>query len=202
MEKFYFKTNKIPEKFFWFNEPQTYHFKQGLTILTNLKTDFWQRTHYGFRTDNGHALLTAMDGDFSIQTRTVFIPKTLYDQCGLFARLDSQNWIKCSIELEKDGISRLGSVVTNLGYSDWATQDISSNIKAMSYRLSRHGEDFLIEYSVDEIEWLQMRITHLHGLEDHIDAGIYACSPLGEKFECTFKYIELNENQWFPEETN
>ena len=192
MTYFDFKSGALPAGFFWFNQPKTYYVKEGLTLLTDLKTDFWQRTHYGFRVDNGHALLTSLEKDFTIKTRTAFIPKTQYDQCGLLARIDSQNWIKCSVELEDGGISRLGSVVTNLGYSDWATQDISSDIRKMSYRLSKRGKDFLIEFSEDEREWTQMRITHLHELKKQIDVGIYACSPLGEKFECTFTYIELD----------
>jgi regulation of enolase protein 1 (concanavalin A-like superfamily) len=196
-----FQSGSIPDNFFWFNQPHTFHMKNGLTVLTDLKTDFWQRTHYGFRPDNGHALLTSLDSDFSLKTRTEFTPKTLYDQCGLYVRIDSQNWIKCSIELEKDGISRLGSVVTNLGYSDWATQDISSDIRAISYRLSRRAKDFLIEFSYNEKQWSQMRVTHLHELEKTIDAGIYACSPLGEKFEARFNYLQIDKNRWFPETT-
>jgi uncharacterized protein len=198
MTTFDFRSGKIPEKFFWFNQPAVFYFNKGLTVLTDPKTDFWQRTHYGFRPDNGHALLTTLTHDFSIQTRTEFLPNTLYDQCGLFVRMDSENWIKCSIELEEGGLSRLGSVVTNLGYSDWATQDISSDIMAIAYRLSRRGKDFLIEFSYDEQVWTQMRLAHLHEIKETIDAGVYACSPLGEKFECRFNYIELEENKYFP----
>jgi len=197
MTRIDFNSAKIPEKFFWLNQPAVVHFNNGLTVLTDLKTDFWQRTYYGFRPDNGHALLTSVAGDFSLTTRTLFTPKALYDQCGLYVRLDSQNWIKCAIELEENGISRLGSVVTNLGYSDWATQDIGSEIQAISYRLSRRGKDFLIEFSYDERSWTQMRLTHLHEIREKIDAGVYACSPVGEKFECTFTYIDLEENKYF-----
>lgn len=51
---------------------------------------------------------------------------------------------------------RLGSVVTNHGYSDWATTDISSDIKAMWYRFSRRGSDYCIECSQDGISFKQM----------------------------------------------
>ena len=37
--------------------------------------------------------------------------------------LDSENWLKASIEYENEKISHLGSVVTNNGYSDWAQPD-------------------------------------------------------------------------------
>lgn len=39
--------------------------------------------------------------------------------------LDSENWLKVSIEYENEKFQHLGSVVTNNGYSDWATTEIS-----------------------------------------------------------------------------
>ena len=199
--KFYnFTENKLPESFFWFNEPKKYSIANGLQITTKLETDFWQRTHYGFRRDNGHCLLTKLEGDFSISTKVSFTPVNQYDQCGMMIRLDSQNWIKCSTEYENEEVSRLGSVVTNMGYSDWATQDISSEIKSVYYRISRRGKDFLLENSFNGEKWIQMRVTHLHELTGTIEAGIYACSPIGEDFECNFEYIKIDDNKWQIEE--
>ena len=45
--------------------------------------------------------------------------------------LDSENWLKASIEYENQSFQHLGSVVTNNGYSDWATTEISANVKSM-----------------------------------------------------------------------
>jgi hypothetical protein len=191
-----FDAARIPDNFFWFNEPQKYFFDQGLNMVTKPKTDFWQNTHYGFRRDDGHCLLTNMRGDFSIKTQTVFNPISKYDQCGLMARIDKKNWIKCSVEYESSQISRLGSVVTSMGFSDWATQDISSDLNVMFYRINKRGKDFLIEHSRDGNQWHQMRITHLHEVKDSIDIGVYTCSPIGNEFQCTFRFIELGENIW------
>ena len=166
MRKERFLTGDLPDGFFWFNEPFSYQSGAGLTITTRSQTDFWQRTHYGFRRDDGHCLLTDVAGDFS---------------------------------LENNEISRLGSVVTNLGFSDWATQDISSAIRAMSYRISRSGSDFRIEASADGEAWKQMRIAHLHECTETIQVGVYSCSPIGERFTCTFQYIGLGESQWASE---
>ena len=58
-------------------------------------------------------------------------------------------------------IQRLGSVVTNHGYSDWATTDISSDIKSMWYRFSRRDSDYCIECSENGINFRQMRIFHM-----------------------------------------
>ena len=50
-------------------------------------TDFWQGTHYGFRVDNGHALLAEIGGDFALETRVRTQPVHQYDQAGLMVRL-------------------------------------------------------------------------------------------------------------------
>ena len=47
-----------------------------------------------------------------------------FDQCGIVMYLDSENWLKGSVEYENEAFQHLGSVVTNGGYSDWATTAI------------------------------------------------------------------------------
>jgi regulation of enolase protein 1 (concanavalin A-like superfamily) len=123
-----------------------------------------------------------------------------YDQCGLMIRVDSENWIKTSTEYENEDWSRLGSVVTNLGYSDWATQDVSSEHSAMWYRISRCGQDFKIDVSVDGEHWKQLRIAHLHKASDRIAAGMYACSPIGRDFRSCFINFTCGPNTWGSEE--
>ena len=196
MNVYNFTENKLPESFFWFNKPKNFSFNNGIQITTKAETDFWQGTHYGFRRDDGHCLLTELKGDFSIKTKVTFNPLQQYDQCGMMMRLDANNWIKCSTEFENKEISRLGSVVTNFGYSDWATQDISSKTKTVYYKISKKGKDFLMENSFDGKKWIQMRVSHLHEYKDSIYAGIYACSPIGENFCCCFEYIDIDNNHW------
>lgn len=173
-----------------------YSCNEGMVIKTEPYTDFWQRTHYGFKRDNGHCLLTKIEGDFSIAGHVEFDPHTMYDQCGLIIRIDHNNWIKVSTEYEDEHISRLGSVVTNLGYSDWATTDISSEIKSMWYRISKNGNDYLIENSSNGEYWKQMRITHLHQEAEQLEVGIYACSPQNGSFNCKIKALIIDKNKW------
>lgn len=45
--------------------------------------------------------------------------------------MDSENWLKASIEYENEQYQRLGSVVTNQGDSDWAATDIDASIREM-----------------------------------------------------------------------
>lgn len=68
---------------------------------------------------------------------------------GLPMYLNSENWLKASIEYENDDFQHLGSVVTNHGYSDWATTSIDASIKSMWYRLSRRNDDFRLDCSLD-----------------------------------------------------
>jgi regulation of enolase protein 1 (concanavalin A-like superfamily) len=191
-----FLKSQIPQDFYWFNEPKKYYFGKGLEIFTDSETDFWQNTHYGFKRDNGHCLLKRHANDFTMLAHMEFHPREKYDQCGLIVRIDSQNWIKVSTEYENDKKSRLGSVVTNFGYSDWATKDIASTKQHMWYRISKHGKDFLIENSNNGREWIQMRITHLHKETEYCEIGVYSCSPIGEDFRSICKVLEISDNKW------
>lgn len=186
----------IENKFVWENEPEEYAFDDGLIIKTKPYTDFWQRTHYGFRRDDGHCYITEIEGDFSFSAQLSFESKMLYDQCGVMLRIDEENWVKASVEFENMTISRLGSVVTNLGYSDWATSDIPTNIDVMWYRFNKNGKDVLIENSYDGIQWKQMRILHLHHEAKKVKVGVYACSPQNSSFECKIKKMVVDENTW------
>ena len=185
----------ITEEGEWLHEPRSYSCEQGLVIQTEPQTDFWQRTHYGFSRDNGHFLYTSCNYDFSMEVHMEFEPENRYDQCGLMVRIDSNNWIKISTEYEDEEISRLGSVVTNLGYSDWATTDISSDIKSMWYRVNKRGKDFMIESSREGKEWSQMRICHLDEGFYNLKVGVYACSPEPGSFECKVKKLRLKKNE-------
>ena len=109
----------------WLNQPQDFRIAdQSVTITTEANTDFWQRTYYGFRNDNAPALLIENAVNFTFTTRVSFEYRARFDQCGLIIYLDSDNWFKASVEFEDASVARLGSVVTNHGYSDWATTDI------------------------------------------------------------------------------
>ncbi len=182
----------IPKGFSWLNPPLSEIVDKGLHIKTGPKTDFWQRTHYRFVRDDGHALLRSVTGNFQVTSLVSFEPKNQYDQCGLMIRVDHENWIKVSTEFEDSKHSKLGSVVTNLGWSDWATQTISSHITTMHYRASRKGSDFLLEYCNEDNKWQQMRIAHLVNAAETLQVGIYACSPIGETYSCCFHQLRID----------
>ncbi len=185
-------------KFHWANPPERFQIGENtITIVTDPVTDFWQRTYYGFQHDNAHAfLLPVAEPEFSFTVKTGFAPQKLFDQCGVMLYQDSENWFKASIEYDNERFSRLGSVVTNLGYSDWATTDIDSRQKSLFYRLSRRGQDFLIETALDGLEFRQMRIFHMHKQLEAVNIGIYACSPLNSSIQAVFSDFSLGECAW------
>ena len=168
-----------------------------IEIITESGTDLWQRTYYGFTNDNAPVLQAQTDEKFfSFIVKTQFASKDRFDQCGVAMYLDSDNWFKASIEYEDENIQRLGSVVTNNGYSDWATTDISSDIKEMWYRFSRRESDFCIECSRDGKDYKQMRIFHMFAGAESIKFGIYAASPTTGSFKAVFTDMSVTECQW------
>ena len=168
-----------------------------ITICTQPKTDLWQRTYYGFQNDNAPVLqMKTSEKYFSFIVKTEFDSKARFDQCGIVVYLDSENWIKASIEYESEQYQRLGSVVTNRGYSDWATTDIDASVKSMWYRLSRRESDYCIECSTDGITFQQMRICHLWKGDGEISFGIYACSPVEGSFQAEFTNMQITECMW------
>ncbi|MDE5548521.1 MAG: DUF1349 domain-containing protein [Clostridia bacterium] len=184
--------------FKWTRAPKQYEIKKDkIIIITEPNTDLWQRTYYGFQNDNAPVLqVTTKEKYFSFTVKTQFNSKRRFDQCGIVMYLDSENWLKASIEYENESYQRLGSVVTNHGYSDWATTDIDASVKTMWYRLSRRGSDYCIECSHDGVHFKQMRICHMWEGAEEIRFGIYACSPEQSSFQAEFTDFLLTECKW------
>ena len=182
----------------WTREPRENEIKDGrIIIVTEPHTDLWQRTYYGFQNDNAPVLQIKTDEKyFSFTVKTEFASKKRFDQCGIVMYLDSENWLKASVEYENEEYQRLGSVATNLGYSDWATTDIDADIKSMWYRLSRRESDYCIECSADGVSFKQMRICHMWKGDDEIQFGVYACSPEMSSFTAEFTHMEITECKW------
>ena len=91
-----FDVNKLQ----WTREPEDYKISADkIEIITAPHTDLWQRTYYHFRNDNAPVLqLTTDEKFFSFTVKTDFESKHRFDQCGVVMFLDSENWLKGSIE--------------------------------------------------------------------------------------------------------
>ena len=185
--------------FHWTREPGNFTIQEGSVAITTLPhTDLWQRTYYHFRNDNAPVFqMETEEPYFSFVVKTNFEESHhRFDQCGVVLYLDSENWLKGSVEYENGEFQHLGSVVTNHGWSDWATTEIPAHVKTMWYRLSRRQDDYRIECSEDGVRYRQMRICHLHEGKDRIRFGIYACSPEDSSFTAVFTDMQMTECAW------
>ena len=187
------------ESFRWTREPKSFLTENGTASITTAPhTDLWQRTYSHFRNDNAPVLqMESSEKFFSFIVKTSFAEShQRFDQCGIVMYLDSENWLKASVEYENEAYQHLGSVVTNHGYSDWATTEIPASVKSMWYRLSRREDDYCIECSEDGVRWKQMRICHMLEGAGAVRFGIYACSPEESSFTAVFSDIQLTECAW------
>ena len=187
------------ENFTWTRHPKSFTVSENqITVTTLPHTDLWQRTYYHFRNDNAPVFQMETDERFfSFIVKTSFEEShRRFDQCGVVMYLDSENWLKGSVEYENSEYQHLGSVVTNHGYSDWATTQIPASVKSMWYRLSRRDDDFCIECSYDGKDWKQMRICHMHEGNGAVRLGIYACSPEDSSFTAVFSDILFTDCAW------
>lgn len=185
--------------FAWTRQPESYVIKgDTVEVVTKPKTDLWQRTYYHFQNDNAPVFqMETEEKFFSFIVKTDFSDSHhRFDQCGVVLYLDSENWLKGSVEYENEEFQHLGSVVTNGGYSDWATTAIDAKVKTMWYRLSRREDDYCIECSNDGEKFTQMRVCHLHKGGGKIRFGIYACSPEESSFKAVFTDMKLTECAW------
>lgn len=187
-----------PRKMEWTRAPKDFRItEEAVEIVTNPHTDLWQRTYYHFRNDNAPVLqLTSEEKYFSFVVKTEYESKHRFDQCGVVMYLDSENWLKASVEYENETFQHLGSVVTNEGYSDWATTELDASVKTMWYRFSRRKDDYCLECSEDGERFRQMRICHMAKGGGKISFGIYACSPESSSFTARFTEMELTECRW------
>lgn len=183
----------------WTRQPKVYSIQPGrIEITTEPGTDLWQRTYYHFRNDNAPVLqMETEEKYFSFAVKTDYTDSShRFDQCGIVMYLDTDNWLKASVEFENEEFQHLGSVVTNHGYSDWATTAIPADVKTMWYRFSRREDDYCIECSADGVTFTQMRVCHMWEGAGKVRFGIYACSPEDSSFKAVFTDMALTDCVW------
>ncbi|MBQ9061880.1 MAG: DUF1349 domain-containing protein [Eubacterium sp.] len=180
----------------WVRQPKAFTVDDSrIEITTEPDTDLWQRTFYHFTGDNAPVLqMETEEKSFSFTVKTEFPQvRKKFDQCGIAVYLDSDNWMKASAEYADENGQHFGSVLTNHGYCDWATNMISSEITTVWYRLSRKDADYVIEYSFDGETYHMMRMFHMFEGDGKIRFGIYACSPGESSFKAVFSEMAVTE---------
>jgi regulation of enolase protein 1 (concanavalin A-like superfamily)/uridine kinase len=189
-----FKGKKLNAKLTWLNPPKVWKLvNNALYVETDAVTDFWQRTFYGFSNDNGHFLYYETDKDFVLTTHFKYEPKNQFDQAGIAIRIDEDNWLKASVEYELQAAAKLGSVVTNNGYSDWATQSVPNSTVEMTWKITRIGKDFFISYLNAQGIWEQVRVAHLDKAGGNVKCGIYGCSPIDKGYKIYYDFLKIEE---------
>ncbi len=144
---------------------------------------------------------------FGVEVGFSFIVKTdfteshhRFDQCGIVIYLDSDNWLKASVEYENDTYQHLGSVVTNDGYSDWATTAssptdhsfgrpscwaVSRSLRSSNKRPQRSGNESLTKPNT---------LSLLRGC---CNEGTFSRSPLSRMPPCCFNHWrEYSKTKW------
>lgn len=177
----------------WLNEPEDWSIDQGgqLHATSGDKTDFWQRTHYGFERDDGHALLQKRREDFSAVLSFSGDYQALYDQAGLMVRSGPTAWVKFGVELT-DGATHLSVVVTD-GFSDWSAQSVSID-GPVTLRITRLGNVLLMQHRATD-GWQMARLAPLPDVATTVHAGPYLCSPERAGFKARFHDWSLTEPQ-------
>jgi regulation of enolase protein 1 (concanavalin A-like superfamily) len=145
------------ERCHWLNEPREWRLgAEGLSVVTDLNTDFWRETHYGFTRHSGHFFGYNSADEFTATIRVRGQYLSLYDQAGIMVLLDEAHWLKAGIELS-DGEALLGSVLTN-GHSDWATSRWQGNPEDVWLRVTVAAGVLRLQASEDGQRWPLVRL--------------------------------------------
>jgi len=174
----------------WLNEPPAWH-QAGdqLVAIAGPRTDFWQKTSYGFVRDNGHIFGRLVAGNAVAEVTVRGAYATLYDQAGLGLRRDAEHWIKCGVELV-DGMPHASVVVTR-GSSDWSIIALPPTFEALSLRLVRTGEVVEIFWSLGGAATTLLRLSPFPPGPALL--GALLAAPDGEGFEARFDGLSVRE---------
>lgn len=143
-----------PSRAHWTREPVAVSTDAAgvVTVEAAEGSDWWRDTGYGFRHENGHALLTpwlegtAVEVTFALEGFT-----GQFDQAGLAIMVDDATWIKAGVEYA-DGHHQLGAVVT-VGTSDWSTGRVDEwQGSAVTIRASRVEDAVVIRARSEPLE--------------------------------------------------
>lgn len=169
----------------WYNEPAVWRVEDDrMVVKADGKTDFWQKTHYGFQRDNGHFYSREVSGDFTASVKVSGQYATLYDQAGLMVRLSETHWMKCGIEFVNE-MQNASAVVTH-EFSDWSVVPLYSNPPSVYLRVKRGGDALEVFYSLDDVDYTMIRTAYMP-TQNPIQVGVMCAAPEGDGFSVTFE---------------
>ena len=163
----------------WTREPEDFSIaEEKIEIITKSHTDLWQRTYYHFRNDNAPVLqMETEEKYFSFTVKTEFDSKQRFDQCGIVMYLDSENWLKGSIEYENENV--LGEITNNTseGIFGVCKEEVVDQIQyeAMPITLKQEvqtGPAQIISSVSGEPEYYDIEIEELHFENENVNRGL------------------------------
>lgn len=179
----------------WLNEPKKWSVSSGvLQLVTDVETDFWRKTSYGFIRDSGHALLFGLPDQSSFECSFDASVSGQFDQAGVLVRASAENWIKCGVEFA-DGVLGVGAVVTR-DVSDWSTAPHDHWVgTTITLRVSRSGDALTIRARSENGPFELVRLAPIDPALPW-QAGPFAASPSRAGLEVSFR-----EPLWGPAES-
>ena len=132
---------------------------------------------------------------FSLTLRLDYEFRGPQDECGIYLRRHSGHWCKCSIEnLGSDTVDLACTMYEN-GYADRSMREIGSLISHLYFRLIFWDGEARFQYSFNGDRSSEMRSLHFADSGEPVTVGLYACSPGGSFFDCTFSKMEYSDQQ-------
>ncbi|MFG1992943.1 DUF1349 domain-containing protein [Actinoplanes sp. NPDC048988] len=169
----------------WLNEPRDWSDENGLIrAVTELKTDFWRATFYGWTTDNGHFYHQPATGDFTAEVLVSAAHTTRFDQAGLMVRAGERTWLKTGLEVTS-GAVQVSTVLTD-DFSDVSMTPVPGFTGEIALRVTRFDSALAVHYRNGAGPWQLLRLGHLP-LPGTVDVGVMCCSPERAGLEATFR---------------
>lgn len=173
--------------------PPLFQLDQGSNLIVGAVegSDFWRNTSYGFVHNSGHCLLRNFPEGSAIELSWLLNYSEQFDQAGLIAWSDEENWIKAGVEVA-DGLPQLGAVVT-YGNSDWSVAPVEEWIgKEVHLRFSRFGDALTIRAKAEPDSWKLVRLAFLDPKKSW-QVGLHLAAPTRSGLEVTFTGIKIGD---------
>lgn len=140
-------------------------------------------------------MIRPIEGDFQIETRVKFDPKSDYQGAGLFIYIDGNNYVR--LERAFGGIDGGGSGIrldsrTGGDYrSVTLPSEVPTNAKSIDLKILRSGNILYAFWRGDEnAEWKEIGDVE-YDFPATVQAGIIACNTAFEGIPVEFSYIKL-----------
>lgn len=178
----------VPATFHWLGTPAAANLDAGaLTIAAGPRTDWFVDPGSGQTTLNAPALVSRLQGDFTLSARVETGFQSTFDAGALVLWEAGPTWAKLAFEFSPAGEAMVVSVVTR-GESD----DCNSMVVGapeIRLRVARLGSAYAFHASNDGRHWQLVRHFRLSA-DSTAEVGFEAQSPRGDGCQARFSHIQ------------